>query len=126
MRASEKKLELFSGKKLLRLAGSALAVTVAFSTAALAQGPGQKTYASPEQASQALFAAAQKNDQAALLEVLGKDGKSVVESGDPKEDDAMRANFVEKYQVMHRLVEEPDATTTLYIEIGRASCRERV
>jgi DUF2950 family protein len=115
MRASENKLELFSGKKLLRLAGSALAVTVAFSTAALAQAPGQKTYASPEEASNALFAAAQKNDQTAMLEVLGKDGKSVIESGDPKEDDAMRANFVEKFQVMHRLVEEPDATTTLYI-----------
>ena len=115
MRASEKKLELFSGKKLLRLAGSALAVTVAFSTVALAQGPGQKTYASPEEASNALFAAAQKNDQTAMLEVLGKDGKSIVESGDPKEDDAMRANFVEKFQAMHRLVEEPDATTTLYI-----------
>ena len=115
MRASEEKLELFSGKKLLRLAGSALAVTVAFSTAALAQAPGQKTYASPEEASNALFAAAQKNDQTAMLEVLGKDGKSVIESGDPKEDDAMRANFVEKFQVMHRLVEEPDATTTLYI-----------
>jgi hypothetical protein len=115
MRASEKKLELFSGKKLLRLAGSALAVTVAFSTVALAQGPGQKTYASPEEASNALFAAAQKNDQAALLEVLGKEGKSIIESGDPKQDEAMRANFVEKFQMMHRLVEEPDATTTLYI-----------
>ena len=115
MRASEKKLELFSGKKPLRLAGSALAVTVAFSTAALAQGPGQKTYASPEEASNALFAAAQKNDEAALLEVLGKEGKSIIESGDPKQDEAMRANFVEKFQMMHRLVEEPDATTTLYI-----------
>ena len=115
MRASEKKLELFSGKKLLRLAGSALAVTVAFSTVALAQGPGQKTYASPEEASNALFAAAQKNDEAALLEVLGKEGKSIIESGDPKQDEAMRANFVEKFQAMHRLVEEPDATTTLYI-----------
>jgi hypothetical protein len=115
MRASEKKLELFSGKKPLRLAGSALAVTVAFSTVALAQGPGQKTYASPEEASNALFAAAQKNDQAALLEVLGKEGKSIIESGDPKQDEAMRANFVEKFQMMHRLVEEPDATTTLYI-----------
>jgi hypothetical protein len=115
MCAFDEKGELFNGKKLLRLAGSALSVTVAFATVALAQGPGQKTYASPEEASQALFAAAQKNDQPAMLEVLGKDGKSIIESGDPKEDDAMRANFVEKYQVMHRLVEEPDATTTLYI-----------
>jgi len=119
MRALNEKRESFSWKSLLRHSTPAIALTSALvlagSSAALAQGPGQKTYASPEEASQALFAAAQKNDQAALLEVLGKDGKSVVESGDPKEDDAMRANFVEKYQVMHRLVEEPDATTTLYI-----------
>src|ERR1700722_5861212 len=119
MRALNEKRESFSWKSLLRQSTSAIALTsalvLACSSVTLAQGPGQKTYASPEEASQALFAAAQKNDQAALLEVLGKDGKSVVESGDPKEDDAMRANFVEKYQVMHRLVEEPDATTTLYI-----------
>src|ERR1700723_4214237 len=119
MRALNEKLGSFSWKSLLRHSTSAIALSsalvLACSSVTLAQGPGQKTYASPEEASQALFAAAQKNDQAALLEVLGKDGKSVVESGDPKEDDAMRANFVEKYQVMHRLVEEPDATTTLYI-----------
>ena len=119
MRALNEKRESFSWKSLLRQSTSAIALSsalvLACSSVTLAQGPGQKTYASPEEASQALFAAAQKNDQAALLEVLGKDGKSVVESGDPKEDDAMRANFVEKYQVMHRLVEEPDATTTLYI-----------
>jgi hypothetical protein len=115
MRALNKKLGPFSWKSVLRHSASAIALTLACSSITLAQGPGQKTYASPEAASQALFAAAQKNDQSALLEVLGKDGKSIIESGDAKEDDAMRANFVEKFQVMHRLVEEPDATTTLYI-----------
>ncbi|HEY0702820.1 MAG TPA: DUF2950 domain-containing protein [Candidatus Acidoferrales bacterium] len=82
---------------------------------ARAQEAGQKTYASPEEASQAIFAAAQKNDEKAMIEILGKDGKGVVESGDAKEDAEMRANFVAKFQVMHRLVEEPDATTTLYV-----------
>jgi hypothetical protein len=82
---------------------------------ARAQEAGQKTFASPEEASQALFAAAQKNDEKAMLSVLGADGQKVVNSGDAKEDEEMRANFVAKYQVMHRLVEEPDATTTLYI-----------
>jgi hypothetical protein len=115
MRAIDEKLELFRWNSLFRVSAVALALTVSGSTVAQAQGPGQKVYATPEAASQALFAAAQKNDQAAMLEVLGKDGKAIIESGDPKEDDAMRANFVDKYQVMHRLVEEPDATTTLYI-----------
>src|ERR1700723_1138863 len=119
MRALNEKLGSFSWKSLPRHSTGAMALSVALalacSTVALAQGPGQKTYASPEEASQALFAAAQKNDQAALLEVLGKDGKSVVESGDASQDEIARSNFVGKYQMMHRLVEEPDATTTLYI-----------
>jgi hypothetical protein len=84
-------------------------------TPARAQEPGQQTFASPDAASQALFAAAQKKDEAAMLTILGKEGQKVIKSGDPAEDEAMRANFVAKYQVMHRLVEEPDATTTLYI-----------
>ena len=85
MRALNEKRESFSWKSLLRHSTSAIALTSALvlagSSAALAQGPGQKTYSSPEEASQALFAAAQKNDQAALLEVLGKDGKAIIESG---------------------------------------------
>jgi Protein of unknown function (DUF2950) len=80
-----------------------------------AQEAGQQTFASPDAATQALFAAAQKNDESAMLTILGKEGQKVIKSGDPAEDEAMRANFVAKYQVMHRLVEEPDATTTLYI-----------
>ena len=85
------------------------------STPALAQEAGQQTFASPEEASQALFTSAQKNDEKSLVSILGADGQKLVHSGDAKEDEEMRANFVAKYQVMHRLVEEPDATTTLYI-----------
>jgi hypothetical protein len=42
-------------------------------------------------------------------------GRKQIQSGDPKEDEEARNNFVQKFQVMHRLVEEPNATTTLYI-----------
>jgi hypothetical protein len=98
-----------------KIAVIAVGLLAGFPMAALAQQSGQGTYASAEEASQALFTAAQKSDPKALLGVLGPDGKNIVESGDAKEDEASRTNFVEKYQVMHRLVEEPDATTTLYI-----------
>jgi hypothetical protein len=98
-----------------KVAAIAIVVMAGVPVTVLAQEQGQKTYASPEEASQALFNAAQKKDEKSLLDVLGKDGKSVVESGDAKEDEAARMNFVDKYQAMHRLVEEPDATTTLYI-----------
>ncbi len=85
------------------------------STRSMAQQPGQKTYGSPEEASLALVTAAQKNDGKALFEILGPDGKKIVSSGDETEDANDRANFVEKYHEMHRLVKEPDGTTTLYI-----------
>ena len=41
--------------------------------------------------------------------------RQIVSSGDDVEDQASRANFVKKYQEMHRLVTEPDGTTALYI-----------
>jgi hypothetical protein len=82
---------------------------------ARAQQPGQKTFASAEEASNALFAAAQSNDEKAMLDIFGPDGKLVVSSGDDVQDHEMHANFAKKYQEMHRLVTEPDGSTTLYI-----------
>ena len=81
----------------------------------MAQQPGQKTFSSPEDASNALVTAAQNNDEKAMLDILGPDGKQIVSSGDETEDAQSRANFVQRYQEMHRLVKEPDGTTTLYI-----------
>jgi hypothetical protein len=81
----------------------------------MAQQAGQKTFSSPEDASNALVTAAQSNDEKAMLDILGPDGKQIVSSGDETEDAHSRANFVQRYQQMHRLVKEPDGTTTLYI-----------
>jgi hypothetical protein len=80
-----------------------------------AQQPGQKTFSSPEEASNALVTAAQSNDEKAMLDVLGPDGKEIVSSGDQAEDARSREDFVHRYREMHRLVREPDGTTTLYI-----------
>jgi hypothetical protein len=82
---------------------------------AMAQQPGQKTFSSPEDASNALVTAAQDNDERVMIEILGHDAKQVVYSGDDAEDAEGRANFVRKYKEMHRLVKEPDGTTVLYI-----------
>jgi hypothetical protein len=75
----------------------------------------QKVFSSPAQASNALFTAAQHNDEQAMLEILGPDGRKLVSSGDATEDADDRANFVRRYQEMHRLMKEPDGTTTLYV-----------
>jgi hypothetical protein len=76
---------------------------------------GQKTFSSPEEASNALMTAAQRNDEAAMLQILGPAGKQIVSSGDEAEDAQSRAKFVQKYHEMHRLVKEPDGTVVLYI-----------
>jgi hypothetical protein len=100
---------------LSKLAGVAILLAACFSIPAAAQQRGQKTFSSPEEASNALVTAAQGNDEKAMLEILGADGKQIVSSGDDAEDAEGRANFVKRYQEMHRLVKEPDGTTVLYI-----------
>jgi Protein of unknown function (DUF2950) len=81
----------------------------------LAQQPGQKTFRSSEEASNSLVAAMQSKNEKALLELLGPDGKQIISSGDEIEDLHTRADFVQRYLEMHRLVNEPDGTTVLYI-----------
>jgi hypothetical protein len=81
----------------------------------MAQQPGQKTFSSADEAVSALVTAAQSNDEKAMLDILGPDGRQIVSSGDETEDAQGRANFVQRYQEMHRLVQEPDGATTLYI-----------
>lgn len=76
---------------------------------------GQQTFSSAADASQALFAALQKEDEPSLLRVLGADAKDILSSGDETEDKEHRAQFVQKYRQMHRQVTEPNGLTTLYI-----------
>jgi peptidoglycan hydrolase-like protein with peptidoglycan-binding domain len=100
---------------LSKLAVLAVFLTACFASRSMAQQPGQKTFSSAEKASNALFMAAKSNDEKAMLDILGPDGKQVVSSGDQAEDTESRATFVQRYQEMHRLVKEPDGMTTLYI-----------
>lgn len=89
--------------------------TAGFFKPAPAQQPRQRTFNDCGEASAALFAAAQKGDQSALLEILGPAATEIISTGDEAEDRSNRQQFVEKYQEMHRLVRESDGTTTLYI-----------
>ena len=115
MRRTQRKFEIFQGITKLRLVVAAILLAASFPAICRAQQPSQKTYPSAEAASRGLIAAVDKNDEKAMLEVLGQDGKQIVSSGDPAEDKENRSNFCRRYQVMHRLVTEPDGMTTLYI-----------
>jgi hypothetical protein len=102
---------------LVRFAAFAILMTLLGSSpeALKAQAPGQKTFASAEQASSAFFAASHDDDENILLDILGPAGRDVISSGDPVEDLNNRAQFAMEYQEMHRLVRAPDGTTTLYV-----------
>ncbi len=115
MRRTNLNFGKFHWGNLSKLAAVAILLTGCFPTRSMGQQQGQKTFSSAEEASNALVTAARSNDEKALLEILGPDGKQIVSSGDDTEDAQSRANFVQKYQEMHRLVKEPDGTTTLYI-----------
>jgi hypothetical protein len=115
MRRTKLSLDKIHWANLAELAAVAILLTVCFPTRSVAQQPGQKTFSSPEDASNAFFTAVQSNDEKVMLDILGPEGKHIVSSGDETEDAQSRANFVQRYQQMHRLVKEPDGTTVLYI-----------
>ncbi len=115
MRRTKLNADKFHWASLPKLALVAMLLTLWVPTRSMAQQPGQKTFSSAEEATNALVTAAQANDEKMMLDILGPDGKQIVSSGDETEDANSRANFVKRYQEMHRLVKEPDGTTVLYI-----------
>lgn len=103
------------GANLAKFAALVVIAVACLPSPSQAQQRAQKTFTSAEAAAGALVAAAKNNDEKAILEILGPDGKQIVSSGDDVEDSESRANFVKRYEEMHRLVKEPDGTTVLYI-----------
>lgn len=78
--------------------------------------PNGKSFATPKDAADAIYAAARRNDDGDLLVILGPGGKELIEwSHDPNEREAQREHFAQKYVQMHRLVHEPDGTVALYV-----------
>jgi len=104
-------------KTFVRFAVSALFALIlgCSSATTFAQEQGQRTFASAEDASRALFDAMQAQDDQAPLSILGPAGKDVLSSGDPDEDSSARVGFVVKYQEMHRFVTEANGAVTLIV-----------
>ena len=79
-----------------------------------AQPANQWTFASAEEASRALFVAVQSHDSSTLQEILGQNTQ-IISSNDAARDELDRAQFVSKYQQMHRLAPAANGTMVLYI-----------
>jgi hypothetical protein len=104
----------FASVVLLLLVVGLLLLVAGFAGSSFAQDLRPKTFSSAGEASDALFEAAQKDDEPVLEAILGA-GKEVTSSSDNEEDKLEREQFTRKYQEMHRLVQEPDGSTVLYI-----------
>jgi Protein of unknown function (DUF2950) len=115
MRRTKRNLVRLVRNGLFTVSAMAFILALYLPASLAAQQQGQRTFASPDEACKALITAMQSNDEKAMLDVLGPDGKEIVSSGDAVEDAQNRANFVQRYQEMHRLVKEPNGHTMLYI-----------
>lgn len=74
----------------------------------------QRSFASPEEAVQALVQAVKSKDRAATLAVLGQDASAWISSGDAAADRASIARFVAAYDAKHEIARDGDrATLTL-------------
>lgn len=80
-----------------------------------AQQGGEKTFASPSAAALALYNSVKSSDDGALHEILGSGTNDIIHTGDDVADKNVHADFIRRYDQMHRVVIEPDQTATLYI-----------
>jgi hypothetical protein len=91
-----------------------LALFTSFFVAAGAAAATQSSFASPEEAAEALVKAVKARDRAATLAVLGPDAAAWISSGDAAADRTDVARFVAAYDAKHGIVREGDkATLTL-------------
>ncbi|HET7763610.1 MAG TPA: DUF2950 domain-containing protein [Burkholderiales bacterium] len=90
----------------------ALAVCLLAATAAYAAGA--KNFVTPEEAVQALVAAARANDSNGILAVLGPEAREIVRSGDAATDRQARGRFVKAYREANKIA-KPDENTALLL-----------
>jgi hypothetical protein len=90
----------------------ALAIALLAATAAYAAGA--RNFSSPEEAAQALVAAARAGDPQGILAVLGTEAKEIVRSGDAAVDRQARERFIAAYAEANR-IEKPNESTALLL-----------
>jgi hypothetical protein len=77
----------------------------------------QKSFASPEEAVDALVAAVKANNKKEMLDVLGPEGKELISSGDEVADKAGHEKFIKAYDKMNKL--EKASADKIVLHIGK-------
>jgi hypothetical protein len=91
--------------------GAVVAVALSASTAAAAQA----TFATPDQAVDALLAAVRAGDASKTQKILGRGSKKVLSSGDPVADAQARGKFVAAYDEAKKIQRESDTRAVLMV-----------
>jgi len=111
--------KVFAAKNITRVfgLGTLMAGLVLLATAVVgAEEPvGQRSYATPRQAADALAAAVKADDQTELLAILGPGSEDLVDSGDPVADRKGRARFVRAYEGKNSLEEAAEDRRVLIV-----------
>jgi hypothetical protein len=101
---------------LLRFVGVGLLVVVAPVRAALPESP--RSFATAQEAIQATIEAAEHNDAAALLQLFGRDGADIFESGDPAQDQDVRAEFARSARERLQIEQDPTNPDRVTFAVG--------
>jgi hypothetical protein len=99
----------------LHRAASLCVGTIAAMVLLTSASPAQQAYPSPEDAAAALAAAVKTGTRSAMLKVLGKDGRDIVESGDDVADAEARQRFLAAYDAKHSIKTEGNKKATLIL-----------
>jgi len=108
-----------SGKLLrLEIAGSLLILSLVFPLASCRQkteAPSAREFATPDEAGDALLAAAKAGSQDDIAAIFGPNSKDLLDSGDPVQDKNTLQAFITSYTTMHRWRKMQDGSETLLI-----------
>ena len=97
-----------------RLATRAFGIAAVLA-AAISFADAQQRFKTPEQAADALVAAARAGDRRTIAQVLGPGSGDIVSSGDPVQDSNTRQEFLAAYDASHRVVTESGKPAILVI-----------
>jgi hypothetical protein len=120
---ADKTMENMNSKKIKNISRRTtrfLAAGLAMSVVLLHGAPeeSRRSFATPQEAIQAIIDAAGRNDGAALLQLFGPDGKDILESGDPTQDKEARTEFAISAHEKLQIEQDPSNPDRVTFAVG--------
>jgi hypothetical protein len=101
---------------LTRLVAVGLTLTLVLTQAAPRDA--QQSFATSQEAIQAMIDAAEHNDAGALLQLFGPDGKDILESGNPEQEKDVRAEFARSAHEKLQIEQDPTNPDRVTFAVG--------